>query len=90
MLGVSLQTVLLEAVALLTGLLGQGLLSRLRPLGVRFLRRLLLEPIVGLLEEGDVIVERLHVEGAVEVEVTVVLDCIAERGAVVELRAAKP
>ena len=50
----------------------------------------LVEPLVGLLEEGHVVVERLQVEGAVDVQRPVVGNGVAQRGAVLELAAAYP
>ena len=63
-------------------LLGSGLLLRL---GYR-----LLEALVHLLEEGEVVVERLHVEVAVDVQLAVVRYGVAQRRAVGQLRAAHP
>ena len=57
-----------------------------------YLRAALLasELVVDLLQEGDVVVQPLHVEGTVDIEVTVAHDVVAQRGAVVERRAAHP
>ena len=48
------------------------------------------EPLVGLLEERNVVVELFHVERAVQVERAVVRDAVAQRGSVFEVGAAHP
>ena len=48
------------------------------------------EALVGLLEEGRVVVERLQVERAVDVQTTVAADSVAETGAIVEFRSPYP
>ena len=50
----------------------------------------LIKALVNLLEEGRVVIERLQIEGAVDVQTTVAADGIAEAGAVVELGTAYP
>ena len=74
----------------LIGIVGGLLVGGLGLGGLRLLLRLLLEALVGLLEEGDVVVERLEVDRAVELQVAVVLDRVAQRGAVVQFRASQP
>ena len=51
---------------------------------------LLLESLVGLLQEGDMVVERLHVPGAVDGEVAVGGDGVAERSTVFKFGATHP
>ena len=76
----------------LIAVLGLGLLI----IRIRFLsggatrRRGTLETIVGFLQEGEVVVEGLHVEGAVDIQVTVRVDDIAQAAAIVALRATHP
>ena len=76
----------------LIAVLGLGLLIiRSRFLsGSATRRRGALEAIVGFLQEGEVIVEGLHVEGAVDIQVTVRVDDIAQAAAIVALRATYP
>ena len=50
----------------------------------------LLKALVGLLEEGHVVVERLHIEGTIQVEVAIAVDGITQRGAIVALCTANP
>ena len=54
------------------------------------LRRLLVESLVGLLQERNVVVELLEAEGAVEVERAVVGDGVTQRCAVFELGSTNP
>ena len=57
---------------------------------LRVVGRGLLETLVGLLQEGDMVIERLHIERAVDIQVAVVRDGITQRGAIVELCATHP
>ena len=85
-------------VGILVGLSTLGVLLGLATLSIllRVLVRLaivialFLKTLVGLLQEGDMVVERLEVDRSVDVQVAVVLDDVAERSAVVELRTTQP
>ena len=50
----------------------------------------LLESFIGFLQEGHVVIECFHVETAVDVQVTVAVHRITQRGAVVALRTPHP
>ena len=62
----------------------------LRILLVAVARRLFLEPVVCLLQERHMVIELLHVEGAVKTDLTVVADGVAQRRAVFKVGATHP
>ena len=69
--------------------------GRLAILGGGFLFRVglsdsLLEALVGLLEEGEMVVERLHVERAVDGDLTIVRNGVAQRCAILLLTTTHP
>ena len=78
----------------LGGFVGLGLVGRfLFVLGVflfRLLGRCFLEAVVDLLEEWRMVVERLQIQGAVDVDVAVVGDDVAQRGSVFQIRTTYP
>ena len=62
------------------------------PLLSRYLSRALLpvEPVIGGFQEGDMIIEFLHVERGVHVQIAIVGYGVAQSGAILQLRAACP
>ena len=48
------------------------------------------EPLVGLLQEGKVIVERLHVQRCIDVQISTAIDDITQRCAVFKFCSASP
>ena len=87
--------IILTVFVVLTVLVASLVTGSLRPAPcgwflVVFLLRCLLEVLVGLLQEGYVIIERLHVDGSVDRHVAVVLNGVTQRRAVVHLGAAQP
>ena len=52
--------------------------------------RLFLEALVGLLQEGDMVIERLHIERPVDIQVTVIRNGITKRGSILHIRTTQP